>query len=838
MSAARGVGAEFALIPGQFALEVTKSGSGTGTVTSSPAGIDCGGTCQASFSESTVVTLTGASGANTKPVAWSGCDAVTAGNECEVTMSAAKSVGAEFALERHQLAVTKSGSGSGSVISSPAGIGCGATCAAEFDHGTEVTLTATAAAGSEFQGWSGVCTGTGACTVTVDASAAVTATFAATAPPPDETPATGPPPSKPPPAETVPAGNRGLVNPPVTLAGPSSEVVDFGGVAMAPDGSGGIVYVKTVEGVPHVFANRYVRGQWGGPLRVDGDQPYGASQPRIAAGKGGELMVVWVGQVATVHSKIRYGLYSATIGRGGSTFGASQLIDANVGEGTDVGIDPSLSATAPGQAIVAYRAITYRFDGSRLAAQLRPGDVLADIRVARLKEDRWSGLGAINVNQELSTRAPSETNGPKVGAGVDGGAVVAWQEPDQTGAARVFVRRIFGTVLGPILQASPSSWAGSPVTGDIDAFSLAVTPLDQARIAMRIAGNGGEAARVFLNTLPAGFKVPANALVGPKQVYAAPSAPSPIGPPGVAAYEKGGQEGLLRLAYVAAGQVQQMGVDNSGTLTPLAAAGGPPAVPGGEAVTAVNPEGGGAVAYPALDATGRIALAVRQEFAGGAAQTGLLSGRQQGGPIAELRLSGSGSGDALIGFRQGEPGRFQIVAERISARPAQFKVKVPKGWTKPRAVKLKWEAAGSPGGEVTYTVMIGGRTAKRGLRRLAFHPRPDQLGDGRRAARILATDAFGQQVLSKPVKLLVDGEPPLIRLRGPNGRRQLGVRVRDADSGPRDRATWVDFGDGTTVRGGTKFRHTYQRAGRYRVVVHAEDKAGNRVTRRFEVGAP
>jgi PKD domain len=627
----------------------------------------------------------------------------------------------------------------------------------------------------------------------------------------------------------------------VTIAGPSSDIVDFGGVAMAADGSGGLVFTKAIEGVPHIFASRFVGGRWSAPIRVDGDQPYEASEPRIAAGPGGELLVVWVTQVATVHNKIRYGLFSAKIGRGASAFGPSLLVDPEVAEGNPGGVDPSLSGTAPSQAIVAYRVITYRFDGSKPLAvvQLRPGDVLAETRLARLKEDRWSRLGAVNVNLEASTRAPSATNGPKVGAGVDGGAVVAWQEPDQSGAARVYVRRIFGTVPGPILQASPGSWEGAPVTGDVDAFSLAVTPLDQARIAMRIAGNNPQApARLFLNTLPPGFAVPSNALVGPKQVFTAASpAPTAIGLPGLAAYEKGGQEGLLRLGFVAGSEVHQMGVDQSGKLTPIGAPPGPTAIAGGEVATALDPEGGAIVAYPALDASHAKVLAVRQEFRSGAAQTGLLSGAQ-GGPIAELRVGDSGAGDALVGFRQGEPGHFQIVADRVSAPPAPFRVKGPKGWTGPRAVRLRWQAAASAVGGITYAVLLDGRTVKQGLRRRVFHPRPGMLGNGRVGARVMATDALGQQVLSKQVKLLVDGEPPLVRVEGPNRAGRVAVRVHDADSGARAKATSVRFGDGVTVRGKTRARHVYVRPGRYEIVVRARDRVGNRATRRFEVRVP
>lgn len=76
------------------------------------------------------------------------------------------------------LTVTKAGTGSGTVTSSPIGVDCGATCSAQFVSNSFVTLTATPAAGSTFTGWSGSgCTGTGSCVVTMDAAKAVTATF-------------------------------------------------------------------------------------------------------------------------------------------------------------------------------------------------------------------------------------------------------------------------------------------------------------------------------------------------------------------------------------------------------------------------------------------------------------------------------------------------------------------------------------------------------------------------------------------------------------------------------------------------------------------------------------
>jgi hypothetical protein len=189
MSAAKSVEAEFDAIP-QQTLEVVKTGSGSGEVTSSPAGIECGATCTAQFNEGATVILTATPGPPTPGsrntfAGWKGCDTVNAEGNCEVTMSAAKSVEAEFdAIPQQTLEVVKTGSGSGEVTSSPAGIECGATCKAEFKEGSTVTLTATHAPASVFAGWSGGgCSGTGACEVTLTAATTVTASFEPLPPP-------------------------------------------------------------------------------------------------------------------------------------------------------------------------------------------------------------------------------------------------------------------------------------------------------------------------------------------------------------------------------------------------------------------------------------------------------------------------------------------------------------------------------------------------------------------------------------------------------------------------------------------------------------------------------
>jgi hypothetical protein len=166
----RVVSAEFEPIPPQH-LSVTRTSlrGGTGTVVSVPAGIACGAVCAGDFDEGSVVTLTTVAAAGNTLERWNGCDSNPSPGECVVTVDAARTVEAVFAgppepepappapPQRRTLSVLTTGTGgaTGAVVSNPAGIDCGGTCAHAFERGAGVTLTAVPAPGSRFLGWGG-----------------------------------------------------------------------------------------------------------------------------------------------------------------------------------------------------------------------------------------------------------------------------------------------------------------------------------------------------------------------------------------------------------------------------------------------------------------------------------------------------------------------------------------------------------------------------------------------------------------------------------------------------------------------------------------------------------
>ena len=81
-------------------------------------------------------------------------------------------------IRQYTLTVNKDGTGTGTVTSSPAGINCGSDCTELYNEGAVVTLTASPGVNSTFAGWSGGgCSGTGSCSVTMNADTAVTTTF-------------------------------------------------------------------------------------------------------------------------------------------------------------------------------------------------------------------------------------------------------------------------------------------------------------------------------------------------------------------------------------------------------------------------------------------------------------------------------------------------------------------------------------------------------------------------------------------------------------------------------------------------------------------------------------
>lgn len=139
-------------------LDVTVSGGGVGSVTSTPVGVDCSDVCSVPLDQGSKVTLTATPGPDSRFMGWSGaCKGKKA--SCKLTLRSSVATTANFE-PNPVLTVSKSGTGTGSVTSNVGGVTCDPTCSASFAERAQVTLTATADIGSKFVRWTGACRGT------------------------------------------------------------------------------------------------------------------------------------------------------------------------------------------------------------------------------------------------------------------------------------------------------------------------------------------------------------------------------------------------------------------------------------------------------------------------------------------------------------------------------------------------------------------------------------------------------------------------------------------------------------------------------------------------------
>jgi hypothetical protein len=622
------------------------------------------------------------------------------------------------------------------------------------------------------------------------------------------------------------AGSAGaVILPAVTLDGPSEEITGFGGIAMAEDGTGGVVYLKRVQGVAHVFVSRFVGGNWQAPVRVDNEQPFAASWPRIGAANGGQLVVVWATAFATENERPVDQLLGSTLGQGSATFGPAILIDPDVRDGT--GTSPDLAMSPNGQAVVVYRVVHDLRERENLGIPLlRPTDVIEDVRMARYNGERWSQLGRLNRNPGASMRPPNEENAPRAAIGPTGNGIVVWQEPDTDGVARIWARRFFGATLNYVLPVSAASLGGAPIGIDADAPSIGLSRIGQAEVAYRQRGGPGSplpGPRIFLNTLPDGESADGSQFQGATVVDPAASAAAGtgLGPPSVSIDDNLN----LRLLYDAAGEPRVVQGNDLGLSGVLSLG---PRFAGSElpAASVMNPAGGGISAWPSADSHGRPALAVREDFPQGGVQTALTAGGA-GGEVGELAVARSGLGDGLVAFRQGALGGAAIVVVRVTTPPVQFILNAPRGWIKPSGALVKWQEAPSANGPIAYRVVLDGTVVPTPAAAFELRLPRRGLGEGRHSVQVLATDSLGQSTLTPRSRVNVDGQPPSVAVAVARHGHAVSIRVRDAGSGVRARTVTVSFGDGLHARGRTRLGHRYRRPGVYTIAVHATDRLGN-----------
>ena len=610
-------------------------------------------------------------------------------------------------------------------------------------------------------------------------------------------------------------------------------MLQIGDAAISEDGSGGVVYLKKVDGRSHVFAVQFRDGAWRPPQRVDIGQSFDSSWPRIGAGDGGRLVVTWVQEFGVESDR----MYSATLNPGANSFQPPVPVDFNVGEATST--YPDLAMNRGGQAYLAYRVVT---DTSPSNPQ---GYVGADLRVARYGARLWSVLGTpIDRNASAPVRTPTAENAPEVGIDIQGQGVVAWQEPDDEFVDRIWVRRLFGTSVGIPIQASPSSWEGAPLRGPADAFALDVGGFGQTALAFRQQpGQASKltAPRLMVNEMPDVFSESAQKFTGAQLVDG--GVRGALGPPSVAVEPRGlylsgfsdGPATLLARGDEAA-PIGVTRIDEGGSSVP------------GDPLVDLAQTGAAAAAW--VEQRGATGLVAAQERRADGVEEATVLSAPKGGEVEGLVMGGSGLGDAIVAWRQGSGDNAQIATAVIDAPPDPFLVLLPSGWQRKPKVRIAWDRSPNAIGGVRYSVSVDDEPVREGLGSLGAMLKPDDLENGRHRIQVFATDDSGQETGSRVGTLRVDRRPPRVELRR-QGRR---VTVVVSDGGKkvastlRKRSVEVSFGErggaaasasaapkgkgrGKKAKAPTaRVSHVYRGSGRFLVRVTARDRAGNRTS--------
>lgn len=175
-----------------YKLTMTVNGTGSGSVTSSPAGIHCPGTCSYDFTAGTTVTLTPTPATGSSFGVWystgggpnSPPPCLGSTTNCTFTINQAESIRATFNEVMESVSVLNGPQpgASGTITVSGPGtqltVGAGQQRQAFFNYGATVTITSTAASGSAFTGWSGDCSGYGSCVIVATRSLYIQGSFA------------------------------------------------------------------------------------------------------------------------------------------------------------------------------------------------------------------------------------------------------------------------------------------------------------------------------------------------------------------------------------------------------------------------------------------------------------------------------------------------------------------------------------------------------------------------------------------------------------------------------------------------------------------------------------
>jgi hypothetical protein len=583
------------------------------------------------------------------------------------------------------------------------------------------------------------------------------------------------------------------------IDGPDADIVGLSGMVVARDGTGGLVYLKDVSGVPHVFVSTLLGGAFQAPREVDAGLAGPSSHPVIAGSNAGQLVVAFIngGELYAVQqSNALVGWQSPQALYGGAS-------------------NPALSMTNFNKAYLAFTA-------SEAGGN--------NVRTLYLNAGQWSPASA-PLNGSTGDGAGVGTSRPKVVASGDGTASVVWGE-----GGHIYLRRVLGS--SPSIatyQADPASFLGSTEVSADEPVLAAGGDSSYVSVAFRekIQSGGTRQTRVVFNRLVAGRFTGAQAVDGLGGAGA-----SSADQPATATTEFGA--GFVTAEQTTAHNLYALRLGGNSSPSAVAQVNSLPELTAPDAVS--SPAGTVSTMIAWQQDPGSAGVPeIRLRYAPDGVNLNpdqVLSSPTLGPTNADLGLAAGGdqAGDAAVAWVQDSGAQTQIVTAQLYQAPGNFTPLSLSGSSRSVNPVLRWSAAAEQWGSPTYQVKLDGVLVAQSTATAVAVPTP--VRQGRHIWQVAAVNRAGVATVARSATVLVDSLPPIVSVRITGQRHPMSpmrAYVRAHDTRPGLGSGQVSGVSTVQVRWGDGYRpfvryvsgHVYRRRGTYRLTVVVKDRAGN-----------
>ena len=574
--------------------------------------------------------------------------------------------------------------------------------------------------------------------------------------------------------------------------GPAAEVESLGGVDLARDGTGAVVYIRRVDGVRHIFMSRFYGGSWRPAERVDVGMPEEVTEAKVAVADRYRIAVVWISG-----GRVRGSVVQGDDERPGPLLGPTELYADPSGELSDLSLDMGINGTA-------------------YATYSTPGPGGADVRVSRLQGVAWQLVGPLDIDPVQSAGRDDQRS--RVAVSAEGNALVVWGESHPDGRSRVYGRRVTGLVPSAVPQELSLNEFQGQLGGPADSPDLDIEDDGSFAWAVFRQDFGGASRTVARRLLGSQFEAPVS-LDGGAATSNPRIALNGRGV-GVAALQAGGAVNALYLENDAFALGPQLQTQVSGE----------PSAP----VVAASEHREVAVAWRVAAGAGTGTIYGRFKPDGKPFEGVTLLSRPEFGPVepGEYAATSDRLAGMAVAMIQGAPGTQRTLSVAVQDRPPGRPGGQTTGTYQRRSrPTFKWAPGLDLWGAQSFRVVVDGQPVGETTARTLVPAKP--LSSGRpHPWRVIAIDRHGQQTMSKERFIRIDAVAPRVVVKV-KGKRKPGQSLKISVTGLDGRGSGVDYvlveyGDKASAKQFKQFRgaHRY-RKGTFRLKVKVVDRAGN-----------